>query len=329
MTLSLAAPARRARALLLALLPALSGCLVIEKKTLVMVVPPESKEVRLYYVFEGLSVLDDRNASLNQANDQLENLRRDDLSFFVNGYDALPRDDPLLKHFRFEPLRFFRDPTRARQLCADRRAAIADRAQFAKDLNAWLTDMIRNKYNGDVAQIQDEIERDREQLKGKDAQRTADAFGMRPLMKAVQGVLDLAAEFDADSLRKVKRASEAGEGFPWLRFGPETLRVVFPVTPDSARRIARGPVAEKWVKEMQTLVTPIGLEVSDEGLVIVLGGPGKPIRFTCADPRPYQKDREEALLRCAGIPQPVLIDQKPQSAEMLVERFIAESKQKP
>jgi hypothetical protein len=322
------APARRARALLLALLPALSGCLVIEKKTLVMVVPPETKEARLYYVFEGLSVLDDRNASLNQANDQLENLRRDDLSFFVNGYAVLPADDPLVKDFRFEPLRFFRDPSRGRQLCADRRAAIPDREQFARDLNERVTNVIRNKYTGDVKQIQQEIERDREYFKGKDAQNTADAFGMRPLVKAVEGVLDLAADFDADSLKKVKDAAEARDGFPWLRFGPETLRVVLPVTQGCAKRIARGPEAEKWVKDMQSLVTPLRLEAGADGLVIVLGEPGKPIRFTFTDLRPYQKEREGALTRCAGDPKPLLIDQKAQSAETLVERFIAENKKK-
>jgi hypothetical protein len=328
MVKSTVAPARRACALLLALLPALSGCLVIEKKTLVMVVPPESKEARLYYVFEGLSVLDDKNATLNQASEQLDNLQRDDLSFFVNGYQALSADDSLVKSFRFEPLRFFRDPSRGRQLCADRRATITDREQFARELNARITDVIRNSAAGDVAQIRDEIERDREQLKSKDSQQTADAFGMRPFMKAMEGVLNLAAEFDADSMKRVKDAAEANDAFQWLRFEPETLRVVFPVTSDCARRIARGAEAEKWLKEMRSFVTPIRLEAGDEGLGIVLGGPGKPIRFTYTDPRPNQKDREDALMRCAGNPKPLLIDEKAQTAEMLVERFIAENKQK-
>jgi hypothetical protein len=323
-----AAPARRACALLLALLPTLSGCLVIEKKTLVMMVPPESKEARLYYVFEGLSVLDDRNATLNQAAEQLDNLQRDDLSFFVNGYQTLPADDPIVREFRFELLRFFRDPARGRQLCADRHAVITDREQFARELNERVTDVIRTKYTGDVVQIQEEIRRDKEQLKSKDAQNMADAFGMRALMKAVEGVLDLAAEFDADSLSKVKDAAEAGAGFQWLRFGPETVRVVFPVTQDCAKRIVRSPEADKWIKDMQSLVTPLRLEAGGEGLVIVLGGPGQPIRFTFADPRPYKKDREDALMRCAGNPKPLLIDQKAQSAETLVERFVADSKKK-
>src|SRR5262245_3656175 len=109
-------PARGLLALLpFALLPVLSGCLVIEKKNLVMLIPGESKEIRMYYVFEGLSLLDD--GDLGTAKRQLDQLAKDDLGFFILGTGDQP-DNPFLKPFRFERLRFFTEPRRGRQLCA-------------------------------------------------------------------------------------------------------------------------------------------------------------------------------------------------------------------
>src|SRR5688500_30173 len=108
-------------AALVLVLPLFAGCLVIERKTLVLVLPPDSRELHLYYLFEGISVLEHSESNLATAEKQLKNLGNDDLSFFVNGSLEVAgprRDDPILKLFRFEPIRFYRDPTRKRQLCA-------------------------------------------------------------------------------------------------------------------------------------------------------------------------------------------------------------------
>src|SRR4051812_27344335 len=74
---------RLAWALTLVALPWLSGCLVIENKTKVIVVPPDSKEVRMYYVFEGLSCLNDSGTdkrSLERAKIGLKALQKEDFS---------------------------------------------------------------------------------------------------------------------------------------------------------------------------------------------------------------------------------------------------------
>src|SRR5690242_587676 len=108
--------------LLLGLLPLLSGCLVIEKKTLVLVIPPDSQEVRMYYLFEGLSVLDGNSSSLMTAKNQLDSLKRPGFGFFALA--EADHKDPVLENFRFDDLRFFIDSSRERRLCADRRAVL-------------------------------------------------------------------------------------------------------------------------------------------------------------------------------------------------------------
>src|SRR5260370_40385647 len=66
-------------ALLLPLFTSVSGCLVIEKKTLVLIVPPDSQEVRMYYAFEGLSVLQHKNSTLAGAKAAPDDLGKDKL----------------------------------------------------------------------------------------------------------------------------------------------------------------------------------------------------------------------------------------------------------
>ena len=102
------APSRPASArwlapvLLLGLVPGLSGCaaprggLVIENKTLVLVIPPGSREVEMYYVFEGLSVSGDGEPG--RAERQLAGLKEPGFSFFLPAEQ--PSNSPLLKHFR-------------------------------------------------------------------------------------------------------------------------------------------------------------------------------------------------------------------------------------
>jgi hypothetical protein len=113
---------------------------VIEQKTMVMIVPPESNEIQMCYVFEGMSVEEDSNST--QAQLHLKSLKNDDFSFFVEGTG---KDSPLLQHCRFEKLRFFVDPERKRSLCADRRMTILNRTEFAKLLNKSISESLSTK----------------------------------------------------------------------------------------------------------------------------------------------------------------------------------------
>jgi hypothetical protein len=320
------ASCRRALCFLLALglLPWLSGCLVIEKKTLVLLVPQESAEVRLLYVFEGLSVARGDGSSLENAVNQMNNLRRPGLGFFVNGADLFQGqgEPPLLKHFRFQAIRFYRDPSRQRQLCADRPAVICDRDQFATGLNSYVTEAMRDLAKKTVNEVQADLKKVREDANSPDKVKQADLFGMRPLLKAGADLAQLAEGFDQDSVRKVLDAAGAEKGFRWIRFEPDTIRLVFPVTRACALRVVGDPGTATWLKEMRTFVEPLHLEAGEEGLVIVVGEKGKAIRFTFTDPRPYRADLEAALRQRAGNPDPILFGGRPASAEQLIERFV-------
>src|SRR5262245_54792112 len=99
---------RRALWLALGLAPLVAGCqgLAIEKKTLVLVVPPESKRVWVYSVLEGLSVTGD---NLPRAVEDLKRLREPGLSFFPE-VELYPAEKPFPeRYFEYDELRFFLD----------------------------------------------------------------------------------------------------------------------------------------------------------------------------------------------------------------------------
>lgn len=209
---SQSAPSRRhwlVCALACLTLPWLSGCLVIEKKTLVMVVPRDSKEVRMYYVFEGLSCLRGNNASLDKAKTDLEGLKKDDLSFFVfTGNTVANPDDPLLKQMRFDPLRFYTDPARKRSLCAERKVTIVDRDAFARFLNEAISAEVRTNMPDDPEVALDNVKRlIKEATENKQA---ADELGMGALVKAFLGLALMAENFDRPSLRASRSPSPRG-----------------------------------------------------------------------------------------------------------------------
>jgi hypothetical protein len=310
-----------ALALLLLLITCTSGCLVIEKKTLVLIVPPDSKEVRMYYAFEGLSVLDHKDSKLESAKDHLDELSKDKLHFFIMGLGDSSADNPLLKHVRFERLRFYTDPDRKRSLCADRKVTIVDRDQFASVLNSGISESL-NGSDLTPGKLQDEIKKTRKELKTQDTRDTANALGSGALLKVAQGLVEIAIDLDKDSIAQIQAAAKKGD-FAWLKFEPETIRLDLPITSDCAKKIAGDAKTAKWLKEMRTFVEPLDLVASDKGLSIILGEKGKAIRFTYADSRDFRPRHEADLMAYVGKPKPVLIDDKPANADKLIEQFIA------
>jgi len=313
--------------LLIALATATScGCLVIEKKTLIMIVPPESNEIRLYYVFEGISVLEGEKSGFAQAQSELDNLQRDNFSFFVSG---LWSDTPLLRHCRFEKLRFFTDSERKRSLCADRRVTIHDREKFANRLNSSITETLAASFfEKDEKDSQEKIKQASADSKTENAREEAMKVGMRPLQKTAEGLLEIAAGFDLASIKRLKGAVQ--DDFPWVRFEPDIVGLVLPATPECARRIAADPKSKDWLKEMRTLVEPIDLQACDEGLAVVVGKKGEAIRLTFSDPRPHRASDEERLAKYAGSPEALILgDGKKANAARLIKLFIAEQTTKP
>jgi hypothetical protein len=301
----------------------LSGCLVIEKKTMVMILPRESNEVQVYYVFEGIS----SHGALESAQRQLDELKKDDFSFFFFA-PGTDKENPLLQHCRFEKLRFFVDAKRERSLCADRRMTILDRKEFAKALNKSIArDLLW------VSVTQDEIKKAHEEVKKESSRKMSNDLGVGPFHKTAEGLVQILDSFDAAS-NKLLQAAVGGEirteeGFRWLRFEPEAVRLVLPATLECAKRVVADPKSKNWLKEMRTFVQPIDLQTCDEGLAIVLGTTGKVIRFSYTDTRGHTPVLEADLAKYAGSPKAIILDDgKAANAGRLVERFVAEKTKK-
>jgi hypothetical protein len=301
-----------------------SGCVVIEKKTLVMIIPPESNEIHLCYVFEGISV-DGGRGSLAQAKSDLDNLKKNDFSFFMSG---TAKDNPVLQHCRFEKLRFFVDPERKRPLCADRRMTIVNREEFEKILNKSISESLAEAFRQlDEKEIQAEIKKANDELRRESTRRSANVFGMGPLIKTWEGLVEIGDGFDLASIKQVKAAAMGG--FRWMRFEADTVHLVLPATAECAKRIAKNPVSKDWLKEMRRFVAPIDLEPRADGLAIVLGKKGQVIRLTYADTRPHSAFYEQALAKYAGSPESIILDDgNTANADRLIQRFLAEKTKK-
>ena len=305
---------------LVVLLASAAGCLVIEKKTLIMVLPADSKEIHLQYVFEGLSRLDDQNSNIGEAVKQMKGLERNDIAFFAQGVATDP-DNPAMKNFAFGKLRWYSDPSRTRRLCAERRATIKDRDALEDEINQWLRREIERTRDVDHAVFQANVQMLLDQLAKPEAKEIIDGFGMRALAKSATGLLKIAKEFDAESLKRLRKAPEK---YRWLRIEPDQIRLVLPIDQPNAQRIRDAAATELWVREMRDLVQPLRITASAEGLALVLGAPGTSIRFAIDDPRPFMAGEENAMAQLVGDPGPIRVDGNDATAKTLIDEFLRE-----
>ena len=149
--------------------------------------------------------------------------------------------------------------------------------------------------------------------------------GMGPMVKGLAGLLDLADGVDLASVQKLKAAAK--DGFRWVRVEAGQVHVVFPTTPEYAKRVVMSPKAKDWLKDMRSFVDPIDLAISKDGVAIVFGKLGQPIRFTHEDLRPARIADDNALAAHTGAAGPIVIDGKAMTGQLLLERFLAEKKQ--
>src|SRR5262249_17424345 len=163
-----------------------------------LTIPPDSKEIRLFYVLEGISALDEKGSSLKPAKRELLQMKENDLSIFGLSWG---KDGPLLKLCRFEKLRFFTDPERKQPLCADRHMTIIDRDEFAKILNTSISHVLAELYrNVDEKEIQSAMNNGREPV--NDWRKEFDAAGAEPALV----VLTLAQTLDVASIKLLMTA---------------------------------------------------------------------------------------------------------------------------
>jgi hypothetical protein len=314
-------PFLRLRSLaLLMLLPLLVGCLVIEKKTLVLMIPEKSEEVHLYYLFEGLSVLQHSDATVEKAVQDLRSLEANRLNFFVLGVD---HQSPLLEYIRFKDLNSYLDPNRERKLCAQRQVTITDRTKFIKELNQLISDCLKAETESSF-RVDPSRPSLRTSLKVLEQEKESDTLGMGALAKTCYQMILLVNELDDESLDKFIPA--ARKATDWLRLENGTIQILLPATPECAQKICSGEFAKKWTKEMESFVSPLELKPTKEGIDIIVGKKGQPIQLTFSDTRYYQKELEGQLIDAIGPVVPIEIDGKPANGKKLIERFVEKTK---
>ena len=293
---------------------ALAGCnqLVIEKKKLLVSVLPDSNEVNLYYVYEGISLRDKNKWSVSD----ISALRRSDFSFLPSGSRTA------LELCKFERLRFFVDPDRKRQLCADRRMTIRDRSKFAEVANRACNEaIIKATMDLDESAIKNLLKENRDKwVKNRPA---FEAFFPTPSLQYITGLLEISEQYDVDSIKQIVDAAHAD--FRWFRFESYSFRIVLPATAECARRIATAPSSIEWLKSMRSDVSPIALIESDEGLVIVLGSKDKVICLNYTDNGRYDPAGETRILQLAQNPGPIIFNGKAESTDSLADKFVFES----
>src|SRR5262249_38259293 len=224
-------------------------------------------------------------------------------------------------------LRYFTEPRRGRQLCADRRVTIVDRDYIAAFINESASQELRRVLQDPHDKVQAALAKARADLKKKDTVDIAEAFGAGALLQLADGLAQIAQKLDEASLKRVKEAADK-ESFAWLSFAPDIIRVGCPVTPECAKRIVDDPNVAAWLKDMRTLVQPLQLEAGRNGLTIVVGEKGRPIRFTFTDGRKHVPLGDRDLLKHVGNPGPVLLGGMPASAEGLIGRFVEENRKR-
>ena len=317
-----------------------SGCVIAERKTLVLVIPEKSKKVEMFYVFEGISASEKTtgpfsngtDVTLMNAQTSLNDLKKDPLGFFAQpGLSALIFGWNYQRNCFKSDLVFYLNPTRERRLCAYREVTILDRNKWIDEASdspiiKQFGDNFSNQAKTRTAEtLRESLADISERLQEKESkdlvEKNLSAFGVVAFTPAILGLARLAAGLDVASVELVREAAQ--KNFPWIRIEDARIEIRIPATKECAKKIVADPKSAKLVDELKSFVTPLSFEAVEEGLCLVIGKKGHAIRLSYADSRPYQKKLEADLIWHAGSPEPLSINGMQANADRLVERFLA------
>jgi hypothetical protein len=295
----------------------LPGCLAIRKRTLIIHLPEDSRQVRLHYVFEGLGVRSESERSLEIARDQVDTLSENGYGFFAQLPKSLRQDEsPGTRHqrmlalFRFEKIRWFRDESADRPLAGDRRVTITDIDAFLKILNEpTSTDPLRSGED-----LLRDIESFDKQLADPTAREMFRAVSAEPLLEVAEAIQVLARRIDLPSARLLVKRDD----FRAIRVHGGRLILVLRATPEWAKEVAGSADAEKVRTRLERMVKPVVIRATDEGLEFAFGKPGEPIVLTWEDPSVVDRTLEASLAASLGNPKPIVENGKPLTAARLI-----------
>lgn len=234
-----------------ALMLALTGCLQMDRQTMVLVFPPGTQEVRGVMIYEGLHVQGDKANDVTRAKEELAGVSRDSKMFFLfNPFimsseigkgdigEARAARELLNKHVKISQGAFFQE--KEDQLAYYQPFTIRDRDKFVTGLNVRLSAALAEWVN--------------EELKKEERE----------------------GPFDKETVAKVRKA--AGSGYAWVKLEPGRLSFTMPATPATVRALKReqlnsAPEALEWLAD-----NPWSFAQNKDGFTVSLGvGDGEPI----------------------------------------------------
>ncbi len=318
------------------LLPAVvlvfSGCgVVIEKQTVVIDLDDSTDEIRILFLYEGISAdADQKDASVPCESissgcispeqvffayvEDRSSIGRRNMSFFSKQpeklrkfYLSLPNTfraswDRLMQlldaQVSIEDFTYFTEPSRVRTLCAEQRVTIGHRDEIIQALNEVCQEYAKYLLTNGLHHL----------LMDRDGpvidilmileKRQEPYVGSLRSITALGWIFTAILEhLDESSIERLKEAVNANH--LWWRYTPGEIEFVVPVTEDCARRIVDGEIMKLSLKGMQSVVSQIRVEARAEGLAMVLGAHGKPLTFILEDRRPHAPQHDAALLNAA------------------------------
>jgi hypothetical protein len=235
---------------------ALGGCVNFDRETVVLVMPPDSKELRAVMVYEGIHATGSGAPALKEAQDQLAR--------FVESRQEFCLIDNWITHVVLTPEQDDDPKLTALKTMLRGELTVQNHACYLE---------------GDkLCGYQTVVARDRDRLVAE-----LNRIGSLAMAEAVREELKKpkrdSSEVSEESLRRLEKA--ARDGFAWLKLGPGRLSFTFPVTAADAKNMKEKSLGNMRFHEAVLKDNPVTITADESGYHVSLGeGGGKPVRYT-------------------------------------------------
>ncbi len=288
-----------------------SGCVIIEKKTLVVDLADTTQEIRVLYLYEGISVSEEhRNQEINRV--PKPQVLPFPFHFVTEGKvqktgsvsgDRLA--ELFFAHTKIEDLTYYTDPSRMRPLCAEQRVTIGHRDEIIEALNGLFQEFLKQSAKEPTEKLMVELNEQRTdegkrllEAQEENLRKQLQQFGLGSFSVFPRFVLAFQPHGDEAWINHAKEAIASDH--VWFRRTPGGIEFVIPATADCARRVVDDENTKRSLEEMRRVVSPVRVEARADGIVIILGTEDKALTCTLEDKRPHAPGHEADLIEAAG-----------------------------
>ena len=310
-----------------------NGCVIVEKQSLVVELPAEEDSIEVVFVYEGIS---ENPEYAEQAVDEIQRklfhpwqawlklLAEKSQASGPKSYTEVDKYLHLLaKRTTLEETQYFLDKSRERQLCAYQRLTFVDRTMLVDELNTLLNNQMRDFFEQDLEQIQDDLKIALEAAKhgATESEKQQIALsGVQPAFELAQTFVQVFGRLDAGSLEKLKAAVEGNHR--WIQCKAGTMEIVIPITAEAASKVADDAETKRLIGELKSFFPGVTLNASEAGLQLKFGKPGRPITIQYEVQWPVEVARGARLIQAAGNPKPLADFEKQKDKISLAEYLL-------